>query len=556
MQVQQSTRGPAGTGGDVSANVQQGFSAIGGWTPLDNAPAFTAEQLGSLVSRIREPMVIVRDPASGHVGAALGGDAHLAGTGYQLLATLPPVYPEWLGDRAFCEIHRVRFPYVTGAMANGIATTTMVIEMARAGMLGFFGAAGLDPQRIERALIEMEQALDPQGLSWGSNLIHSPNENGMEQATVELYLRRNVKRVSASAYMSLTPHVVRYAATGLHLDSSGQVQRRNFLFAKVSRPEVGLQFMSPAPKAILDALVKENKLTAEEAELAQRVPVAEDFTLEGDSGGHTDNQALAALFPVMLHLRNQIQEKYQYTRPIRLGAAGGIGTPSAMASAFGLGASFVVTGSINQGAIESGLSESGRALLATTGIADVMMAPAADMFEQGVKVQVLKRGTMFAVRAAKLYEIYSAYPSMDAIPPAERTRLEADLFKCDLDEIWRQTRIFWEARDPKESARADADPKHRMALCFRWYLGQSSRWAISGEADREMDYQIWSGPAMGAFNDWVRGSFLEVPENREVVQIAKNLLEGAAIITRAQQLRTYGVPVPPGAFHFSPTRFA
>ena len=28
-------------------------------------------------------------------------------------------------------------------MANGIATTRMVIEMARAGMLGFFGAAGL-----------------------------------------------------------------------------------------------------------------------------------------------------------------------------------------------------------------------------------------------------------------------------------------------------------------------------------------------------------------------------------------------------------------------------
>ena len=37
------------------------------------------------------------------------------------------------------------------------------------------------------------------------------------------------------------------------------------------------------------------------------------------------------------------------------------------------------------------------------------MAPAADMFEMGVKLQVLKRGTMFPMRAQKLYELYRAH---------------------------------------------------------------------------------------------------------------------------------------------------
>ena len=91
-----------------------------------------------------------------------------------------------------------------------------------------------------------------------------------------------------------------------------------------------------------------------------------------------------------------------------------------------------------------------------------------------------------------------------------------------------------------------------MALCFRWYLGLSSRWAIAGDAQRKLDYQIWCGPAMGAFNDWVKGSFLEPPASRTVVQIARNLMEGAAVITRAHQLRTYGVPVPTTAFRFAP----
>ena len=91
-----------------------------------------------------------------------------------------------------------------------------------------------------------------------------------------------------------------------------------------------------------------------------------------------------------------------------------------------------------------------------------------------------------------------------------------------------------------------------MALVFRWYLGLSSRWAIAGEAGRNMDYQIWCGPAMGAFNAWVRGSFLEPASQRSAVQIARNLLEGAATVTRAQQLRAHGVPVPSRAFMFSP----
>src|ERR1019366_8424775 len=54
---------------------------------------------------------------------------------------------------------------------------------------------------------------------------------------------------------------------------------------------------------------------------------------------------------------------------------------------------------------ESGASEGVRRLLAQAEQADTAMAPAADMFEMGVKVQVLKRGTMFPMRAAKLYEL-------------------------------------------------------------------------------------------------------------------------------------------------------
>lgn len=501
---------------------------------------------------------MVVDPSTGARGVAAAGSLVDVGTpgSWPVTAVLPPMYPEWLGDRSFTEAHGTRFPYVSGAMANGIATTQIVIAMANAGCLGFFGAAGLARDRIEIAVDELVATLGPTGLPWGCNLIHSPQEPALEAAAAALYVAKGVRKVSAAAYMALTPAIVHYASSGIHVDADGRVQRPNMVFAKISRPEVARHFMNPPPVEMLDALVAQGKLTAPEAQLAATLPVAEDITVESDSGGHTDNRPLGPLFSVIRSLRDEVVAAHGYQRPIRLGAAGGIGTPQAVASAFALGASYVLTGTVNEACVESGVSDDARRLLATAGIADVTMAPAADMFELGVDLQVLKRGTMFAPRAKKLYELYRTYGSLDDIPDEDVDVLEKKILGMTVADCWASTREFWMDREPGQVERAEADPRHKMALTFRSYLGQSSRWAIDGQADRELDYQIWCGPAMGAFNEWTAGSFLADPEHRTVAQVAMNLLEGAAVITRSHQLRTFGVAMPPSSFDFRPRPLA
>jgi trans-AT polyketide synthase, acyltransferase and oxidoreductase domains len=516
--------------------------------------AFEARQIAACLEQVREPVHIVGTPDGGKRGLAPCGPP--AGPGLAdcpQLGTLPPLYPEWLGDRGFCEVHGLRFPYVAGEMARGIATTRMVIAMARAEMLGVFGAAGLGVETIERAVRELRAALGDDH-SWGVNLIHSPAEPGMEERTAEVLLRNRVPIVSASAYMDITPAIARCAAAGLRLDPAGRIERPVRIFAKVSRPEVAEKFMSPAPARLLAALVARGQLTEGEARLAAQVPVAEDVTVEADSGGHTDNQPLCAMLPAILALRDALAARYGYRRRIRVGAAGGLGSPQAVAGAFALGAAYVLTGSVNQLAVESGVSDDARALLAQADVADVMMAPAADMFEMGVNVQVLRRGTMFGPRARRLYEVYREYSSVEELPPDVRGALEREVMHASLDEVWEQTVGFWQRRDPAQLVRAATDARHRMALIFRWYLGNSSRWAVEGDTSRRADYQLWAGPAVGAFNRWTADSFLAEPGARTVTQIALNLLEGAAVITRAHQARTYGVPVPPQAFTFVPRR--
>ncbi|MEM1033579.1 MAG: PfaD family polyunsaturated fatty acid/polyketide biosynthesis protein [Myxococcota bacterium] len=529
---------------------------LGRFVPGVIPPAVDPEAAVRAAVTPRKTAHVVQEPGGGAIAVAVEGSPAPEPPGdrdWAWLASLPPLYPEWLGARSFREAHGTRFPYVAGAMANGIATVELVAAMAKVGALGFFGAAGLGIEQIEDALVHLDAAVGD-GRAWGSNLIHSPQEPGLEDATVALYLRRGVRRVSASAFMELTPAVVRYALHGLHETDDGQIKRTNHLFAKVSRPEVARAFMSPAPPEIVRALLERGLVSAAEAQLGARLPVAEDITVESDSGGHTDNRPLAALFPVLLRLKHRLEAEHAYPRPLRLGAAGGLGSPAAVAAAFGLGAAYVVTGSINQACIESGLSEAGRKQLSAIGIADVMMAPAADMFEMGVKVQVLRRGSLFGPRASRLYALYQRYDSLDELSAEARTRLETEVLGRGLEDVWRDTEAYFARRAPGELDRAARDPKHRMALVFRWYLGCSSRWAIDGTPERQLDYQIWCGPAMGAFNDWTRGSYLEAFDHRRVADVALNLLEGAAAITRAHQLRGHGVALPDRAFSFFPRR--
>lgn len=459
-------------------------------------------------------------------------------------AYVPPLPVERLGDPDFRHALGLRANYVAGAMANGIASVELVEAMRQAGFLGIFGAAGLPLERIEDAISRLEGSAA--STPFGINLIHSPQEPRHEAGVADLLLRRRVTLVEASAYLDLTLPVVRYRLAGIRLDPSGRVTAPNRLIAKVSRVEVASKFMSPAPPALVRQLVDEGTLSPQQAEWARLLPLAEDLTAEADSAGHTDNRPAITLLPTLLALRDRLTAKFEYDRPIRIGAAGGLGTPAAVAAAFTLGAAYVVTGTVNQACVESGSSDAVRSLLAQAEQADTCMAPAADMFEMGVKVQVLKRGTLFPMRAAKLYELYRTHESLEQIDAAERANLERTLFRASLDDIWSQTEHYFRQRDPRQLELAARDGKHKMALVFRWYLGQSSRWANQGEPSRQADYQVWCGPAMGAFNEWTRGSFLEQPSQRKVAVVAWNLLYGAAVLLRAAMLRQQGVHLPAG----------
>ncbi|MQX35685.1 ACP S-malonyltransferase [Roseospira navarrensis] len=441
----------------------------------------------------------------------------------------PGVSVERLGSRAFREAFGVRHPYVSGAMYRGIASVDVVVRMARAGMLSFFGTGGLSIDQVRAAITAIRAAI-PAGAAFGVNVLAHVNRPQLEEDMVDLLLEQGVRVAEASAFMEVTPALVRYRARGLVDAGGGRVEARNRIMAKVSRPDVAAQFLSPAPERVVERLVAQGTLSADEAALLRHVPMADAITVEADSGGHTDQRMPFALVPAVLRERDRAQARFPRFGPLHLGAGGGIGTPEAVAAAFMLGADYVLTGSINQCTVEAATSDAVKDMLAGMNVHDTAYAPSGAMFELGSRVQVLKKGLFFPSRAEKLVSLYHRHERLEDIEPALSRQIQDKYLRRSFADILSDLK---DSLPADEAERAERMPKHRMALVFRRYFQDTSHWAITGDLARRVDFQVHCGPALGAFNQWVAGTDLEDWKARHVDGIAERLLdETAALLGR------------------------
>ncbi|MFG3105181.1 ACP S-malonyltransferase [Streptomyces tendae] len=479
---------------------------------------------------VSTPAVPAAAPAAGAEPSTSGGRA-VGGTARTVsgpAAGPTGVAPERLGSAAFRADYGVRYAYLAGSMYKGIASTELVARMARAGLLGYFGTGGLRTERIEAAIATLRAELGPDG-GFGMNLLHALHDPPLEEATVRLFLRHRVRFVEASGFTQPTRALVLYRLSGAHRDGTGRAVAPNRLLAKVSRPEVATAFMEPAPEALVRGLLADGLLTAAEAEAGRALPLAGEVCAEADSAGHTDAAVAYTLMPATTGLRDRIVAERGYPDGIRVGAAGGLGAPESLAAAFVLGADFVVTGSVNQCTPQAGTSDAVKDLLAQADVQDTGYAPAGDMFEIGARVQVLRRGTLFAARANKLYQAYRQYDGLEAIDAKLRRTIEDGWFHRELEQVWKETREYYlRAGRPQEVERAEQDPRHRMALVFRWYFVHSTRMAMRGDPAERVNYQIHTGPAIGAFNRFAAGTALADWRNRHVDAVAEALMAGAA----------------------------
>lgn len=437
---------------------------------------------------------------------------------------------ETLGAEGFRRDHHTRLAYAVGGMYKAISSRAMVSALSKAGLLGFLGTGGVPLETTIRDARALADELGPDR-PWGVNLVSRPDRPEREAELADALIAIGVPSIEAAAFLQATPALVRLRYAGARRRADGTAVAARRLIGKVSRTDTARVFMTPPPDELIDRAAADGRLSEEEAWCARRLPLADDVCVEADSGGHTDQRSLVTILPAVLALRSRLAIA---SDTVRVGAAGGLGSPEAVAAAFLMGAEFVVTGSINQCAVEAATSEAVKDILADLDINDTAYAPAGDMFELGAKTQVASKGIFFPARATKLHELYRRLDGLHQLDDRTREQLETRFFGRSLDAVWDETAQRLARVDPRALVEAERGAKLKLALVLKAYFPLTTRFAIEGTPGQKVNYQIHTGPAMGAFNAWARGTAFEDRTRRRVADIGEGLMQGAADLLRSR----------------------
>ncbi|KAA1246069.1 SDR family NAD(P)-dependent oxidoreductase [Aquimarina sp. RZ0] len=434
-----------------------------------------------------------------------------------------PVKPNDLGNKLFQKRYGCKWSYYVGGMYRGIASEELVVKCGNSDILGILGYMRLPFDEVDQILGTLRTKLANKTYGIGfSPSSFTGDSTAIDMKFIDLYIKHEVPVLELATHIDVSKEIVYARCKGLR-KSGEKIIRPRLLLGKLSRLELAEKFMSPAPYDILVSLINEGLISEEEAEIAKKIPLCDDIVFEGSSAGYTDQQPVLISLPSFISLRNSMMIKYGYTDQILIGYGGGLGTPSAIAATFMMGADFVLTGSINQCTVESGMSSPAKKLLENANIYDFDLTPHGYALKYGFKIQALNKGTKFVSNSKYLGDIWNRYDSLESIPETIIKQIEK-IFGRTLDEVWDLVIEHKKKTNPDQINEAHKDPKLKMTLVFIWYYAFTQKVTLTGDENYIDHYQIHSGPAMGAFNQFVKGTEYENWQNRHVNEIAELLM--------------------------------
>jgi hypothetical protein len=111
---------------------------------------------------------------------------------------LPNLTAQDFGDAEFKKTYGLKYAMYGGAMANGIASSDMVIALGKCGCMGSYGAGGMRLETVAQEIDKIKAALGDK--PYMINMLS--NRNGdMEMQLAQMLVEKNVPAVEASAYI-------------------------------------------------------------------------------------------------------------------------------------------------------------------------------------------------------------------------------------------------------------------------------------------------------------------------------------------------------------------
>lgn len=420
-----------------------------------------------------------------------------------------------LGSNSFKEEYKVNYSYVVAGIQKGISSVAMIEELSENKILGFLGINGLS---LDEALDLISSAkkkipLDSIGVKVSNDLLNPDYGKTVMKHIIE----EDIKKIEVSGYQKPDLALVKYRLRNIKIDEKGNVIIPHKMLVHITSVKAAQSFMRPIPENILKQLLDAEEITLKEAENARNIPMCDDICIDNNKG---ENRY--GWLSTLKKISKENFNKFNLKKKVRIGIGGGIGSPQTVAMAFFAGADFIVTSSINQCTVEAGTSDYVKSLLQNAVETDFTFAPEAELFEFGEKKSVLKRGSLYHIRALKLYENYCRYESIKEIPQKEVEMITKKYFKVSFDEVYNNLKDKLSREIVKL---AEEQPKYKMALIFKELLEQCFDDALKDKNENRVNYQIKSTSAIADLNNYLKDTYLMEWKNRKTADIGKKLME-------------------------------
>lgn len=421
-----------------------------------------------------------------------------------------------LGSSDFKTEYDTEFAYVVGGLYHGVSSAAMIRTLNNAGIVGFLGLQGMDLNAGKELLDTALQSVPKERI--GTHIVYNGLKPEESASALQMIIEYDIRRIEISGFFKPSQELILYRLRGLSYGKNDIPQSAYKMIVYVNNPKVMEEFLKPASEQLIGRLLTQRKITEEEAVIAAKLPICDDICIDNVSSGAGRLSWISNL----KHYARELSEKYGIKKMVRIGIGGGIGNPEMLALAFLAGADFVTTRSMNQCTAEAETSPQVKDLLQSAAENDFTYAPVEELFEFGEKVSVLKRGTLYPIRALKLYEIYTKYNSIEEISEKEKKLITEKYFHMSFEEMFERA-----AREltPAEQRIASEQPKYKMSLIFKGFLKQCLLWAQTGKAGEEINFAVVSGSEMADANRWLKNSGLEEWSTRHVDELAKRMME-------------------------------
>ncbi|MCS0602771.1 acyltransferase domain-containing protein [Streptomyces sp. LP11] len=454
---------------------------------------------GEVVPATRNGRDTVPDPERGGGGVAVPGTREDTGGTRRRPVQ---VARERLGSARFQERYGTELAWVVSGTGDGAVGDEVCRAARTAGLAAFTDPVADGPDQA--SLGEAARS------GWGIGLRPGPDAD----AQVTALLAHGVRHVEAGHPHGPDAALVRFRFTGAHRGPAGTPVAARHVLARVTGLDQAAAFLRPPAPALLAELVRTGGLSAGEADAARELPVASDLAVQAPGGWHDDGADAYQLLPsvALLAARSPGPE------PVHVGLCGVAGTPEQAATAFALGAAFLVSTSLTACAPAARLADPLKDTLARAGDDDVTWAPTERHGTLGVPARVLRRGTLFPARAGLLHRLLREQRYFADVPEHRRRHIEEHL-------------LGGPATEPP------ADGRLRTADVFRRYARETARRTPAGEPVRPLDHQLPCDPELTHFNRATVGTALAAWTARTPEAVAGHLLTNAAELLTERTLR-------------------